>query len=345
MESENLSAEQESNVPIIERAPPIVENLKVDPGDGELVPDKEIIQRVPSQNYVEDLEEDGPDPQELDLADLDKPIRGQKFSCISYVEPQFETLEKREAYTATHFLQAFLKSYTRKVVSTMAQDYNIDVNEALIKYDLNEKIEDDAENFKDENWKKTKAKHENRVDNHFFKADVYDMLVKYHRYKDYNVVEIKKALKEEYPDECFDRALKVRGVFSTYTKARKFAAELFKKDKTVNIFVIQTGAWVPFNPPQELIDKQVTIDKQLNKLLWGYNKNKIYAEHFYNERREEMIKDRARRKTTLDRDQTPRIINDSSSENGDVKEMFVKPEIDRRKVRNKRRRRRRPGNK
>ena len=192
-----------------------ISNLKIEPGAGDLVPSEDVKQRVASRKYVEDLEDEGPSPEELDLADLDKPIRGQKFTCISYVEPQFETLEKKETYTMTHFLQAFLKSYTAKVALTIAKDYNLNPAEVLEKYELSERVEDEPENFNDDNWKKTKEKHENRVDNHFFKADVYDMLVKYHRYKDYND-RIKKTLKETYPDECFDRALKVRGVFSTY---------------------------------------------------------------------------------------------------------------------------------
>jgi len=281
------------------RKAPNIENLKVDPGEGELVPQEVIKQRVSSKRYVEDLEEDGPDPEELDLAYIDKPIRGQKFTCISYVDPQYEVLEKKEACIMTHFLSMFLPSYTKKIITTIAKDYGLNGDEVLEKYGLATKVEDDPENFNDENWKKTKEIHENKIDGHFFEADVYDMLVKYKKYKAYNVVVIKKALKEQYPDVCFEKALKVRGAFSTYTKARKFAADLSRKDKTVNIFVIQTGAWVPFNPPQELIKKQVTINKQLNKLLWGYRKNQMYAEHFFNERKEEMIKSRVRKKSGI----------------------------------------------
>ena len=122
--------------------------------------------------------------------------------------------------------------------------------------------------------------------------------MKYKRYKEENLVELRKALKQKYPDECFDRALKFRGAFSSKQKAKKYAADLFKKDKVANIFVVQGFHWVPFNPPPEMINSQKTQDKRLNDLLWGYRKQQAFAEQFFEERKEELIKDRVRKPQT-----------------------------------------------
>jgi len=282
-----------------------VEETKV---EGESEPTSIKRRAATSREYVEDLEEDGPDPKELDLCEMDRPIRGQKYCCLSFVEPQFNSLEKKENFMTTEFLSLFLADYTKSVVETVANDSGQNAQKLLQKYNLIKQIDDTPVNFTDDKWKDTKELHESKIENHFFQGDVYDMLLKYKRFKEENVKELKQSMKKKFPDECFERGIKFRGAFSTYTKGRKFAGQLFKKDKSVNIFVVQSGAWVPFNPPQEVVGKQVTIDKQLNKLNWGYRKNQIYAEQFFKERKEEMIKDRVRRKTSISREQLENTI-------------------------------------
>lgn len=259
---------------------------------------KNLIQSqvITSQDLVEQLEEHA--PPELDLCDVDRPIKNQQWICISFVEPQFEIMEKRENHCMHSFLQRYLFEYTQDVVKTMANDYGIDEKDALRRYNLIPDPNLDPSQFADQKeWEKMKETQYDQETNNLFSQNIYDTLVAYRRYKEDNVVELRDSLKKEYPDECFDRALKFRGAFSSQTKAKKHATELYKRDKLANIFVVQGFHWVPFNPPQELIRTQKTQDRQLNKLLWGYKKNQVFAERFFEERKEEMLKDKVRKPT------------------------------------------------
>ena len=249
---------------------------------------------ITSDELVNELEDSA--PTELDLCDVDPIIKNQRFICVSFVEPQFETLEKQENLITHEFLRRYLADHSAEVVRTMCRDYNLDEQEALLRYNLMPNPDTDPEAFADqEKWDEMKKKHMREEDNHLFKHSVSDLLLEYHRYKDDNIVELRSMVNEKYPDECFDRGLKFRGAFSSQTKAQKFAKELFKKDKISNIYVVQGFHWIPFNPPQDFIKSQKTPDRRLNDLLWGYRKQQAFAEQFFNERKEELIKDKVRK--------------------------------------------------
>lgn len=249
---------------------------------------------VSSKEYYEDIEEEA--PAELDLLDLDRPIRGQKFCCMSFAEPKFQSLEKKETFFMTEFLKKFLVDYTKNVITKIADDKGLDAQELIEEYDLEKKVDDDKDNFTDDKWKETKEiNNKNDPLNNFFKPELVEMLVKYNKYRNNNHKDNMKLLKKRFPNETFRSAVKFRGAFPTRQKAQKYADALFKKDKVVNIFVMQAGAWVPFNPGEDEIKNSKTTEKKLNNLLWQYRKNQVYAEHFFNERKEELIKEKARK--------------------------------------------------
>ena len=273
-----------------------------------------------SKEYFESLEENA--PENLDLLDVDKVMKSQKFCVLSFAEPKFSTLEKYESLVNKEFLKKYLCDYTKRILATVSADYNIDENEILEKYGLDEKIDDNKENFTDEKWEITKNK-EDAIENHFFKADVYDMLVKYNRFKENNKIELDKHATEFFGEESFASCIKFKGAFGTLKKANKFVNDEFKKDKIASIYVAQSGAWVKFNPDSREIEKQKTTEKKMNNLMWQYRKNQVYAEKFYKERKDEMIKNRVARKieetminsNKIDKNRIPELEKALASEN------------------------------
>jgi hypothetical protein len=137
--------------------------------------------------------------------------------------------------------------------------------------------------------------HNQHITNNFFSADINDMLVMYNQFRTDNMSELREELERLYPNECFEAAVKIRGNFSTSAKANRRADELMKKDKHAKIYVADVGAWLPICPPDNMIGRQKTIDKQLNKLIWSHRKNIMYADRFFKERINEQVEDKIRK--------------------------------------------------
>lgn len=249
--------------------------------------------RVDSDIYVEELAE--APPVEIDLCDLDRPIKGQKKCCISFASPPLTNIEKRENFIMNEYLKLFLSQYTEIVLKRVSADFELSKEDVLEKYGFMKKITDCPKNFTDQKWKKTKEDHEQRITNNFFNASINDMLVMYNRFRTDNMAELRESLEELYPRECFEYAVKVRGSYGTSAKANRRSNELMKKDKHNKIYVADVGAWLPVCPPDSCIGRQKTIDKELNKLMWSHRKNILYADRFFKERINEQVEDKIRK--------------------------------------------------
>ena len=58
-----------------------------------------------------------------------------------------------------------------------------------------------------------------------------------------------------------------------------------------NIFVAQVGVWCPWSPNPEEIQEQEYAETQLNTLMKGYRENMELRDQFYEQRKEEKIKE------------------------------------------------------
>lgn len=66
---------------------------------------------------------------------------------------------------------------------------------------------------------------------------------------------------------CKERAVKVRGVFDTLEQAQEHCTKLEKIDKYFKMFIGEVGKWLDFDPPAERVEKEMTSNKQYQKLL------------------------------------------------------------------------------
>lgn len=249
--------------------------------------------KVDSNIYVEELEEEP--PVEIDLCDLDRPIKGQRKCCISFASPPITNIEKRENFIMNEYLKLFLSQYTEIVLKHVSADFELNKDDVLEKYGFMKRVTDSLENFSDKKWKETKESHEQIITNNFFTANINDMLVMYNQFRRDNMAELRQSLEEKYPRECFEYAVKIRGNYSTSAKANRRSDDLMKKDKHNKIYVADVGAWLPVCPPDSCIGRQKTIDKQLNKLMWSHRKNILYADRFFKERINEQVEDKIRK--------------------------------------------------
>lgn len=209
---------------------------------------------------------------EEDYLDIDKPITGQNFYCISFVSPE-KILAEKEKFMFYHYQRA-----VNKKVSTMfdegltnlidkSSDGNIDVADVITlkksidksykEYDLTfELFKDKFEDFKFAN--------EDKVGEAFDKANNFRTSV---------------------------RGVKVRGVYDTKREADVRAAVLQRQDPLFDVFVGQIGYWCPWDPnPQKIADIEY-MNNDLNKLVKEYKSNEAKKDMFYQEQKTQRQKD------------------------------------------------------
>ncbi len=209
---------------------------------------------------------------EEDYLDVDKPLPGQNYYCISFVSPE-KVLEQKELFMYYHYEQAFYQKFTKIAEAALTgmidgcEDGKVDISDVVkLKKNLLEACSDEKVA-----WEEFKNKFED------------------FRYRD-----------EEKIGEVFDKAnnfhtsvrgVKVRGVFDTKREADVRAAVLQRQDPLFDVFVGQIGYWCPWDPnPTKIADIEY-LNTDLNKLVKEYKANEAKKDQFYQEQKTQRTKD------------------------------------------------------
>ena len=209
---------------------------------------------------------------EEDYLDVDKPISGQNFYCVSFVSPE-KILEQKDKFMFYHYERA-----VNKKISTMldegltslidkSEDGNIyvsnviaikkNVSKTCAEYDLTfDQFKDKLEDFKFGN--------EEKIGEAFDKANNFKTSV---------------------------RGVKIRGVYDTKREADVRASVLQRQDPLFDVFVGQIGYWCPWDPNPQKIDDIEYMNNDLNKLVKEYKSNEAKKDMFYQEQKTQRQKD------------------------------------------------------
>ena len=219
--------------------------------------DRNIIDSVNTKKN-EDIEED--------YLDVDKPLCGQNYYCISFVSPE-KILAQKEQFMFYHYERAVNKKLSCLLDESLSKlidnsvDGNIDITEvikikksvalACKEYDINlTEFSDKLEDFKYQN--------EEKIGEEFDKNNKFRTSV---------------------------RGVKVRGVFDSKREADIRAAVLQRQDSLFDVFVGQIGYWCPWDPnPQKIADIEY-MNNDLNKLVKEYKSNEVKKDMFYQEQK------------------------------------------------------------
>jgi len=126
------------------------------------------------------------------------------------------------------------------------------------------------------------------------KLNYNDIFSKYEDFKYKSDMELSEQFDAENNFQTSVRGVKIKGVYGTEAEATKRAGAFQKLDKSFHVFVGQIGHWLPWDPTYKYLD---TVDGQeyqeetLNELVQSYKKNEINKEIFFQERKEEQMKD------------------------------------------------------
>ena len=194
-----------------------------------------------------------------DFLDQDDSIRGQNYVCMSFISPE-DVIRSKEAY----FIKEYMKKYT---------DRNKELMEGLghLFPDKLDELRSIQEQY-----------------NIYFDDEA--ILEDYVVFKKDNELNISESYSKENNYQTNIRGVKIRGSYESLQEAQNRAEALKRKDGNKhNIYIGQVGCWCPWAANPNEIESAEYTETQLNTLMKEYTKNKEDKEHFYNERKQDLI--------------------------------------------------------
>lgn len=212
-----------------------------------------------------------PHHTEEDFLDVDKPVPGQSFVCLSFVSPE-KTLMNKEQWMFYNYHQYVIREYhkiftelTDKLLETdgdsIPVDGVVDLKDRLNRvFDMNE--------VEYNKWKE---------------------LVEDHKFRDGERIE--REFDEMNNFQTSVRGVKVRGVYDTYREAEVRSKVLQRTDSRFDVFIGQVGYWLPWHPDVNRIQDQEYMNDDLNTLMKEYKKNEEKRDMFYEQQKQERVKE------------------------------------------------------
>lgn len=196
-----------------------------------------------------------PNPKYVDMLDEDKPLAGQKFTCVSFVSPE-KIIKARELFN----FQQFLKQWD---MNKSLEKFNHFLNFLAYKYNLNfDTISKDLQDFcKDEK------------DNLFLTTLEDD----YKNFIDVNEERLEGQFGKEHGFQTSVRGLKVRGNYPTQEEAELRCKLLREVDPNHDVYVGPVGLWMPFHPESYKTGRVEYLEDELNQIMQEKNKNEASA--------------------------------------------------------------------
>ncbi len=203
-----------------------------------------------------------------DFLEVDKPLPGQNYVCLSFISPE-KVLKNKKLF----YLQKF----------------------------INDKVLIDRDNLiklicPEEDLKEAEITHRNSVIASILDNKPCDDILITNVSDEYDnfIFKKQKELDTEFDTEnnfCTStQGIKVRGTYDTLREAQIRAKVLQRKDTSFHVFVGQVGYWLPWDPSAESISNQEYQEDQLNQLVSKYNENMESRDILYEKQIEEKKK-------------------------------------------------------
>lgn len=175
--------------------------------------------------------------EKQDYLDVDKPIPGQSYVCMSFLSPE-DMVEKKQMYVLERFREFYFARHaeTVRAIAESLQD-NAVLRDKFMRLQT-DSLEECYEMFKTDDM----PKHESEFD-------------------------------AQNNNRCSVRGLKIRGTYASLQEAENRAKKLQKKDPNFHVFVGPVGYWLPWDPSPDGVQDQVYAEERLNDLMHEYKKN------------------------------------------------------------------------
>ena len=209
----------------------------------------------------------------VDHLDEDKPIAGQKFTCISFISPE-KILKDKKIFFFEQFIKKwdFLKSMEKFHQFMNFISYKYKVNFDSISEDLKSFVNEEKDNL--------------------LKTTIED---EYKNFLDECEEKMEKEFNIKNNFQTNTRGIKVRGSFSTQEEAEMRCKLLRESDPNHDVYVGPVGLWMPWEPEAYKTGRVEYLEKELNDLMHEKIKNEEGAKQEFDTRvreaKEKAIKD------------------------------------------------------
>ena len=238
--------------------------------------------------------------EEEDHLEVDKPVPGQNFACVSFLSPE-KVLKSKEEFTFYNYHKCKTLEHNKRLKTNMegllkkAENNTLKIADvAHLKKNMEKGFELDTISF--EEWKE---KYE-------------DFLFSKGR-------EIGEIFDKANNFQTSVRGVKVRGTYDSYREAEIRAKVLQKLDPLFDVFVGQVGYWLSWSPDTNLMENQEHANEDLNTLMKGKKDNAAQRDMFYEERKREMKEAAAKENAEMKlknkqmEEETTKLLDDASS--------------------------------
>lgn len=204
-----------------------------------------------------------PHHTEEDFLEVDQPIPGQSYVCLSFVSPE-KTIVNKEQWMFYNYHQYVIGEYN-KIFQTLTEkmlESGDDTVPVASVVDLMKRMKRvfDVNQVEYDKWK------ELTEDFRFREGDA-----------------LGRKFDEQNNFQTSVRGVKVRGVYDTYREAEIRSKVLQRMDSRFDVFIGQVGYWLPWHPDVNKIQDQEYMNDELNTLVKEYKNNEAKRDIFYKE--------------------------------------------------------------
>jgi hypothetical protein len=201
-------------------------------------------------------------PKYVDLLEEDKPLAGQKFTCISFVSPE-NILKQKNVF----FFDEFIKNWD---FSKSMDKFVIFLNFLSFKYKLT--FDDVTEDFKE------------FVKDQHTELKMSSFEDEYKTFLDQNEEDLDNKFNTQFNFQTSTRGIKVRGVYPTIEEAELRCKMLRELDPNHDVYVGPVGLWMPWEPEAYKTGRVEYMEDELNQLMHEKTKNETLAKSAFEQR-------------------------------------------------------------
>jgi hypothetical protein len=199
-----------------------------------------------------------------DYLEVDNPIPGQNYACMSFVSPD-KILKDKQLFLFNKFMNQRCGEWEQKL-----DDITKDVSD-----EFKNKITTEIKDVLATELKYTLGQFKSKFDDFKYK------------YND----DLDKSFSKIVGTQTSVRGVKIRGIYDSINEAEKRAKELQRKDRSFHVFVGQVGYWLPWDPEADRVEDEEYLEDELNTLMKEYRKNEASRDILYEEQKREKIRD------------------------------------------------------
>ena len=211
-----------------------------------------------------------------DYLEVDNPVPGQNYCCISFISPE-NTLAKKELFMFNKFMSQRCAEFENK---------------------LEEIVKESTDGLKDEIQEKLVSELQTQMK---MKYEEFNSSFEDFKYKYSDGLESQFKNFSDFKTSV--RGVKVRGVYDTMTEAQNKAKELQRQDRSFHVFVGQVGYWLPWDPCADRITNEEYLEDELNTMMKKYKENEVHRDMLYEEQKREKLKAAMEERLTAEKKQ------------------------------------------